>query len=214
MTLFKDFSPTYYPKGSMTQDFGENFPLYREAFGMDGHNGKDFVAPWGTPLFPFKAGKVVEVKNSETGYGKYIRILTDEVNGVCEEWTYGHMSKIIVVLGQRIETNECFGEMGNTGFVVSGSTPFWKYNPYAGTHVHVGKRLVKMFKKAHKTWTISYGTGEKGTILGYENGFKGSVNYTLDEGEDIRQKQLTVISLANQVIVLYRQLINILSLKE
>jgi len=556
MTLFKDFSPTYYPKGSMTQDFGENPELYQKAVGLKAHNGKDFVAPWGTPLFPFKAGKVVEVKNSETGYGKHIRMLTDEVNGVCEEWIYGHMSKITCELGDYIDTNTSLGLMGNcfdketeiltnkgwkffkdlnktetvatlhpetqeveyhkpysytkkkekemwyfrnyhsldmavtgnhsmyvelqdgkmhskafedlpkfswvkqsggvwngieqevytvpswvhrlnqfksitkdevviemdlwlnflgwfitdgsisnessvritqsfnnqikrtkiesvldqmpfnvkrhkedyiinskqlvkclratcpdkdipsyifglsarqirifldsfwlgdgwqhkstkyyitpkkesandlqelimkcggyavikernplsinrtkpamignqevissnlyyvvtegkhrmgmikkdmaekrlyndyaycisvenhiiyvrrngrpmwchnTGFVVSGATPYWKHNPYAGTHVHVGKRLVKMFKKAHKTWTISYATGEKGTVLDYENGFKGSIDYTLDEGKDIRQKQLTVISLANQVIVLYRQLINILSLKE
>lgn len=202
MILFKGFNPRYYPQGSMTQGFGENRKLYFDAFGMEGHNGEDYVAPWGTPIYPLKEGIVVEHKDSPTGYGKYIRILTEEFGGVCEEWVYAHLSEIKVQLGDTVTTETCVGLMGNTGFVVSGATPFWKHNPYAGTHLHLGKRLVKMFKSKDKTWNISYGTGHKGTILNYDNGFMGSIPFS----EDV--KQMTPPT-SNQILTLKSALNNL-----
>lgn len=212
-----NFKNAYYPDGSVTQYFGENYKLYKEAFDMDGHNGIDIVAPWGSPLYCFKAGKVVEVKQEETGYGKYIRVLTPaDKDGFAEEWTYGHMSRIDVVLGQQLTKDEQFGLMGNTGFVVSGSTPFWKYNPYAGTHVHVGCRKVKMFQKGDKTWNISWATGDKGTILNYENGFKGSVDFASELGtgeEDIKKVYLNLSSVLNNLVTVLKGFLLVLKNK-
>jgi hypothetical protein len=70
--------------------------------------------------------------------------------------------------------------MGNTGFVVSGNTPYWEVNPYAGTHVHFGLRLYK-----------------DGQVQNYDNGFKGSINplpYFLDP----KLKSTKILKLASE----------------
>lgn len=213
--MIKNFVPKYYPQGSVTQFFGENKELYSKSvcYGtscLQGHNGWDIVAPWGTPILAVEAGKVVVAKESDTGFGKEIRI----VSKTGREWTYGHMSSLNVVQGQDVNQGDEIGKMGNTGFVVSGATPYWKYNPYAGTHLHLGLRKVAL--KTEGTTNILYPSGDKGIIENYENGFFGAVDPTetltelgwiKEETEDIRPLQLTVISLANEVISLLRKLI-------
>ena len=61
--------------------------------------------------------------------------------------------------------------MGNTGFVVSNNTGsgFWKNNPYKGTHLHIGVRLLKPKRGGWKyegcptEWeSVNYGNGTKG----------------------------------------------------
>lgn len=218
--VIDNFKNSYYPEGSVTQYFAENYKLYHDyslqiqpddPFPLKGHNGIDIVAPWGSPIYCFRTGKIVEVKESETGYGKYVRVLTDALDGISEEWIYAHLSRIDVKLGQRIEKDSVLGLMGNTGFVVSGPTPYWKHNPYAGTHVHIGKRIIKIFKQGDKTWNISYPTGDKSTILNYDNGFKGAVDIAHELNtieEEIKQVQLTLRSALNNLVVLYQALIS------
>ena len=205
----KQFSLKSFPEGSVAQFFGENPSLYSKVCTPDGvcltggHNGWDIVAPWGTPIFAVEGGKVVEVKDTPSGYGKHVRILCGE-----NEWTYGHLSRIDCVVGQWVNGGQQIALMGNTGFVVSGATPYWKYNPYAGTHLHLGLRKFKVWEGG--TYTIQYSSGDRGTILNYSNGFMGSVDFTFDISvvDEITQKQLTIISLANQVILLLKQLIS------
>ena len=60
----------------------------------------------------------------------------------------------------------------NTGFVVSGNTPFWGHNPYAGTHLHLGLRRTRLDGNG---WSYP-GSTLKFMVLNYENGFKGSVD--------------------------------------
>src|SRR3990167_10317533 len=94
-----------YPKGNITQWFGENSKLY--AFvGLNGHNGVDIVAPWGTPIYATSTQKVVEVKNDSSGYGKHIRCVDDE-----REYTYGHLSEISVKLDENIFAGDQIGLM-------------------------------------------------------------------------------------------------------
>src|SRR3990167_3796964 len=201
--IIQGFVNRYFPQGSITQYFGENVALYSKICVAEnqclygGHNGIDIVAPWGTEIFSVEDGIVVETKESPNGYEKHVRILSMDRN---REWIYGHLAEIRCVLGQTIGTKACLGTMGNTGFVVSGPTPFWKYNPYAGTHCHLGLRLFKEWN-GEGTYNMSYPNGTKGTILNYDNGFLGSVNFGFEESEEDEkmQKQLTVISLANQV---------------
>lgn len=208
----KDFKCAKYPAGNITQWFGENPALYgqfcqTDALGtktcLAGHNGIDIVAPWGTPILCVEDGMVADVQNNPNGYGKYLRIITDTNN----EWTYGHLSEIQVTIGDVIKAGTQIGLMGNTGFVVSGPTPYWQYNPYAGTHLHLGKRKLKYSASG---WSASP-LVRKFLILNYSNGFFGSVDYRQDleratssvvaeDPKEIERMQLTVLSLLNQII--------------
>lgn len=169
-----NFAPSEYPYGDITQFFGENPALYNNCCAMSGHNGLDIVRSHGTPIFCVETGKVVEVKDNPGGYGRHIRILSNN-----NEWVYGHLSRIDVVLGQRIEEGFQIGLMGNTGFVVSGATPYWKYNPYAGTHLHLGRKRTKLFVPGFdQRWDLSYPTGDRAIILDdYNNGFFGATDW-------------------------------------
>lgn len=167
----KGFIAKAYPTGHISQFFGEHPELYGSPSmqnPMAGHNGIDIVAPWGTPILSVEDGEVVQVFAEKNGYGNHIRILS---NG--NEWVYGHLSRMDVKVGQLVKAGQQIGLMGNTGFVVSGATPYWKYNPYAGTHLHLGLRKyrpdVNGFQYASKTPKIA--------ILNYENGFLGSVDF-------------------------------------
>ena len=184
-----------YPKGNVTQWFGENPELYQKAVIINGiplhaHNGIDIVAPWGTPIYATTTQKIQDVKNDAGGYGKHIRSLDREY-----EWVYGHLSDIFVTAGQTVVAGTHIANMGNTGFVVSGATPYWKVNPYAGTHLHMGVRKI----------------GTMDAILDYNNGYFGAIDpfplFKKDYEEVIIPLQLTVISLANQVVGLLTKLL-------
>lgn len=198
---FSRFSTEMYPKGSCTQKFGENPELY-SLWGLRAHNGADYVAPHGTPILNIEEGTVVIVKDSPEGYGKYVRVLSETSDGKYREWTYGHLSAIHVTEGQTLKEGETLGLMGNTGFVISGATPYWKHNPYAGTHLHLGLRYAKETKNG---WRHNLNS-PKIEIANYNNGYKGCVNPApLLSGEtDLKPMMLTVISLANEVIRLLK----------
>lgn len=120
----KDFSLQRYPNGSITQGFRENVTLYSR-WGLEGHNGIDIVAPHGTPMYAVESGVIVDVKYDPNGFGKHIRLRSDQLyEGRYREWVYGHCSNIRVVKGARVEAGDWIANMGCTGFVVSGATPF------------------------------------------------------------------------------------------
>lgn len=219
---FASFVYAPYPRGSITQYFGENKALYAKNVCFmgrcmtGGHNGIDAVAPWGTPVYAVKSGKVVEVKHDAGGYGKHVRILTHDTPIGGEEWTYGHLSSISVKLGQWVQEGEEIGKMGNTGFVVSGATPYWKANPHAGTHVHLTKRIFS----TEKVPNLHFSTGDSVHILNSDSPTWGAVDTHDDfvslswehsaEIKDtekeklIRSYLLTLIGLYNQVIAKLR----------
>jgi murein DD-endopeptidase MepM/ murein hydrolase activator NlpD len=156
---FKTFINAPYPQGSITQYFGEHPELYGKICPvagqcLAGHNGIDMVAPWGTPLYAVEDGKVTEAKDSPEGFGLYVRTISYGPDG--REWTYGHLSKIAVEENQDIKKGDYIGDMGNTGFVVSSQNAngFWKYNPYLGTHLHLGVRSRPYGRKV-----LNYGNG-------------------------------------------------------
>jgi murein DD-endopeptidase MepM/ murein hydrolase activator NlpD len=201
-----NFCIEQYPKGDVTQYFGENKALYSR-LNLAGHNGIDIVAPHGSPMYAVESGIVVEVKDTPDGYGRHLRFITNGKE--CRVWTYGHCHKIYVKQGEIIEEGQHIADMGNTGFVVSGATPFWESNPFAGTHLHIGYRNVT---RNLRGWAYE-GSDIKMKVYDLENGFKGSVDpYSLlktvstpnEEAEKIRL--LTIISLLNKVVELYKQL--------
>ena len=171
---------------------------------MKGHNGIDIVAPYGTPIYAFKGGRVANVEFQDSGYGGQVRIIDDEY-----EYIYAHLSKIDTKIGYRVNKGDKIGEMGNTGFVVSGATPFWKHNPYAGTHLHFG---IRPLSKEITPFMVQYPSGDQRYLAVWNNGFKGSVNPTdymeeMESAEDKKMKPylLTMLSLLNKMITLIKK---------
>jgi len=155
-----------YPEGDCTQRFGENPALYAQ-FDMVGHNGIDLVRPWGEPIYSVEAGEVTGVKENPLGYGRNVRIVSES-----HEWVYGHNSVNLVKVGDKVFAGQMIALMGNTGFTISGSTPYWNANPYAGTHLHIGVREI-----VHSAggWSRE-GSFVKIKVKNYHNGYKGSID--------------------------------------
>ena len=195
-----------HPQGSVTQWFAENPLLYRGVCNPTGclkyHNGIDLVAPWGTPIKAVSTQKIVEIKNTLEGYGKHLRALDERF-----EWVYGHLSRIDCKIGQTLSQGGQLGLMGNTGFVVSGATPYWKANPFKGTHLHLGARE---YQKAQPN--LTYESGDRVQILNYNNGVFGSVNieelFAETPVETEVRLHLTIQSLTNVVIALLKKLVD------
>lgn len=78
------------------------------------HEGVDFTAPRGTPVYATGNGKVELVKNKsalETGYGKYIEI--DHGFGYVTK--YAHLDDITVTEGEQVTRGQVIGHVGSTG---------------------------------------------------------------------------------------------------
>ncbi|MBB4264395.1 M23 family metallopeptidase [Roseospira visakhapatnamensis] len=74
------------------------------------HTGVDFAAPTGTPIYAAGDG-VVKRAGRNGGYGNYIQI---RHNGEFST-AYGHLSRILVRNGQRVEQGDVIGRVGSTG---------------------------------------------------------------------------------------------------
>ncbi|MDP3901386.1 MAG: peptidoglycan DD-metalloendopeptidase family protein [bacterium] len=102
----------------ITQNFGEISYLYRGK----PHNGMDFGAAIGTPIFASADGIVKAVgNNGRYQYGKHI--LIDHDNNLST--LYAHLSKQIVTVGQKVIRGQLIGYSGNTGYAT-------------GPHLHLG----------------------------------------------------------------------------
>lgn len=171
----KHLNLAYAPDGDLTQKFGENPSLYVR-FGLKGHNGCDLVRPHGEPLYAIEDGTIISVKDDPGGFGKNIRLMSDYSNekGHHREWVYAHNSKNLVKVGDKVKAGDHIANMGNTGFTVSSSNAngFWKINPFAGTHLHLGLRLIR---KRANGWSYE-GSNIKIDVVDYKNGYKGAID--------------------------------------
>ena len=75
------------------------------------HAGEDFAAPIGTPVRAISSGVVV-FAGVESGYGNKIEIR--HWDGTVS-W-YGHLSRIGVKVGERVDPAQVIGAVGSTGF--------------------------------------------------------------------------------------------------
>lgn len=75
------------------------------------HNGLDFTAPQGTPIYATGNGVVKTSGFSDGGYGNHVVIN----HGYGYETLYGHMIRIKVRAGQRVKRGEVIGWVGSTG---------------------------------------------------------------------------------------------------
>ena len=164
-----------YPYGNVYQLFGENVELYKKAINTNGHNGIDIVATQGTPILASK-GTVVDAWDSPPGYGKHIRIMTEpDGNGNFFELVYAHLESILVKKGDKVQDGQQIGTMGNTGFVISGGTPYWGNAPAGkGVHLHWGVRDCTLAQTENQVFnevlklTVGYPTYKNG-MFGYRN---------------------------------------------
>ena len=102
-------TPSIWPvKGAITSKFGLRISPFTGKKAL--HAGIDISAPKGTRIHSPAAGKVV-VAGFDARMGKFIRI--DHGFGI--ETTYGHLSKILVTYGTKVQRGDIIGFVGNTG---------------------------------------------------------------------------------------------------
>ncbi len=87
------------------------------------HEGTDFAAAYGTPIYATADGVVIHA-GMMSGYGRLVKIQHEF--GI--ETRYAHMSKIRVQVGQRVSRGDRIGDMGNSG-------------RSTGTHLHYEVRV-------------------------------------------------------------------------
>ncbi|GIW66936.1 MAG: hypothetical protein KatS3mg095_0834 [Candidatus Parcubacteria bacterium] len=93
------------------------------------NNGVDISTDCGTPVYSASDGIVIEAKYGyNSGYGNYILIQHKNF-----ETLYGHLSRIFVEEGIKVNKGELIGLVGNTGFTI-GKT---------GCHLHFETRGLK-----------------------------------------------------------------------
>ncbi len=109
---------------------------------MKFHEGIDFAAPRGTPIYATGNGTIKSLERNNTGYGN--QVLIDHGFGFMTR--YAHMQAIKVVVGQKVKRGECIGTVGNTG----GS---------AGPHLHY--EVIKNGKKVNPAHYILSGLSAK-----------------------------------------------------
>lgn len=129
-----------YPKGHIYQGYGENPALYMDAVKLPGHSGIDIAMSEGTPILAAHDGYVFKVKNDPAGYGEHIWLVSPKsATGTYISTIYGHNRNQIVQQGEQVFAGQQIAEMSNTGFVISGGSPYWGNAPVSkGVHLHFG----------------------------------------------------------------------------
>lgn len=75
------------------------------------HEGMDFTAATGTPIFATGDGVIERADNTASGFGNHIVIR----HGYGYETLYGHLSKYKCHAGQRVKRGDVIGYVGSTG---------------------------------------------------------------------------------------------------
>jgi murein DD-endopeptidase MepM/ murein hydrolase activator NlpD len=94
--------------GHLTSSFGMRFHPILGYSRM--HQGVDFGAAWGSPIYAASSGRVV-FAGPHGGHGNYVRI--DHGSGIGTG--YGHMSRIAAHVGEAVKQGEVIGYVGSTG---------------------------------------------------------------------------------------------------
>lgn len=93
----------------MASGFGYRTDPFTKARKM--HEGMDFTAKSGTPIYATGDGIVAKADNSLSGYGNHIEIS----HGFGYLTLYAHLSKYKVRPGQRVKRGDIIGFVGSTG---------------------------------------------------------------------------------------------------
>lgn len=103
--------------GPITQGYGKASGVYGYTF----HNGIDYGAPKGTPVYATAAGKVI-TSQYKGAYGNYIMV-KHTIDGASFTSLYAHLNSRSVSVGQSVSKGQVLGTVGATG------------NAF-GTHLH------------------------------------------------------------------------------
>ncbi|MBA2531495.1 MAG: M23 family metallopeptidase, partial [Nocardioidaceae bacterium] len=79
------------------------------------HDGTDFSAACGSPIYAAAPGVVVS-EYVDGGYGDRIIISHGNVNGVSLATSYNHLSRFVVSDGQRVKRGQLIALAGTTGY--------------------------------------------------------------------------------------------------
>ncbi|WP_293175067.1 M23 family metallopeptidase [Oceanithermus sp.] len=123
-TLAKEAArPTGWPL-KVDSYIASGFGTRRNPFGSgyEFHDGIDLPAWYGTSIYATAPGKVIEAGWSSI-FGYYVKI----DHGYGYRTLYGHMSKILVKRGERVERGQVIGRVGSTG---RSSGPHVHYSVY------------------------------------------------------------------------------------
>lgn len=96
------------PGAGMTSNFGSRRDPFLGSLAF--HAGIDFRSPTGSDIRPTAPG-VVTVAGWSGGYGNLVEV--DHGNGITTR--YGHMSRIIARVGDKVTRDTVIGEVGSTG---------------------------------------------------------------------------------------------------
>lgn len=99
---------------SYRQPFKGEYPAtqrYGEKDTSAFHTGIDYACPMGTEILASEAGLVVFAGPDKTGYGNLVIIQHNDGNATL----YAHLSKIGVLLRQKVEQGQVIGLSGSTG---------------------------------------------------------------------------------------------------
>jgi murein DD-endopeptidase MepM/ murein hydrolase activator NlpD len=94
-------------------EFTSGFGTRSDPFGHRAamHPGIDLAGPTGTPVYATADGTVLRSGWNSGGYGNLVEI--DHGRGIVTR--YGHLSKLLVTPGTRVNRGELIGRMGSTG---------------------------------------------------------------------------------------------------
>ncbi|MGC2310223.1 MAG: M23 family metallopeptidase [Candidatus Babeliaceae bacterium] len=103
------------------------------------HTGIDMAAIRGTSVKAAAAGHVVEAYYDK-GYGNTVLIMHSR----SVKTRYAHLAKIVVVAGQKVETGQMIGTVGNTGHTYSHKRGHDTSHLHFEIHVH-GKKVNPLY---------------------------------------------------------------------
>lgn len=156
----------------ITQKFGENPLIYSRYFGIKGHNGIDLATFWRDKVYAPYDALVVDVKTTDSGYGKHIYLCDDKYLTV-----YGHLDEVVVRIGERVKQGDVIGFEGNTGSVLKDGKPQTIYEDgiHYGTHLHWGVyEVAPCSKQGHQIYFPAI--NKCYVIKNYNNGYHGAID--------------------------------------
>ncbi len=87
-------------------------PIYKT---LRMHTGIDFAAKTGTPIYATGDGVVIDPEGNQSGYG----IVCIINHGYGYQSLYGHMSRMVVKIGDKVKRGQLVGYVGSTGLSVA-----------------------------------------------------------------------------------------------
>lgn len=138
-----------WPNGHIRQYWTENPGIYGpNQDDMDkmvcGHTGIDIATFENDDVCAAHDGTVWGIQINPQALGGNVvwlrsNVFTDGDKSCYVITAYGHLNAVLVSAGQRVTKGQVIGKEGNTGFVVSGGTPYWGNAPAGkGVHLHFG----------------------------------------------------------------------------